>query len=78
MSDTVSINAIYCNDISGDELTPSCRFNVPVAQDGTRCDELLYHAAAGNGTGKLQELIELDRVGMNLNFCQCVLTGVTT
>ena len=74
----VSIFALDCNDITDDKFASASRLDFPIAEDRLCGDQLLHDTAARNCPCKFEELIELDRVCMNLDICQCVLTGVTT
>ena len=74
----VGICTINGNNIAVNELAPSCGLSLPVAQDRACGNQLLDHAAAGDCAGKFQKLVELYRVCVYFDVCQCVLTGVTT
>ena len=74
----VSICTIQRNDVPGDKFAPTCGLDLPIAQDGSLCNEFLYDAATRNGTRQFQELVELNILCVNFDVCQCVLTGVTT
>ena len=78
MNDTVYVFTINRNDITVHKFASACRLNCSVAQDCPLCDEFLYNTAARNCPRELEKLIELDRLCMDLDICQCVLTGVTT
>ena len=78
MRNTVGIFAVDCNDISDDEFSPTCCLYFSIAEDRLCGDQLLHDTAARNSSRKFEELVEPDRVCVNLNVCQCVLTGVTT
>ncbi len=42
----VNICTIYCNDVTLDKFTAACSLDLPIAQDGSLCNEFLYDAAA--------------------------------
>ena len=66
------------NDISDNKFASACRLDFVIAEDRLCGNQLLHDTAARDSSRKFQKLIKPDRVCVNLNVCQCVLTGVTT